>query len=120
MSVRFPELPRLPSLPNASGILTEAERELHYENMRVSKALEQVAAVVDDIVEEFGLGHPATRIVEAFETFSPYSLLTRKLGIPAPGDFLDLATTALLKAVQDMPPLIEKPAGMPEIRKLEY
>lgn len=59
------------------------------EQRRTHGKIEEIAATIDDVLEEFGLGHPMQALVELFEDISPYTILTRKLGIPAPGDLAD-------------------------------
>ena len=105
---------RLPSLPELST-LEELKRK-EYE--RIRKAREVAIAVIDDLLEELGLGHPVTAVSEFIEDFSPYSILTRKLGIPAPGDVLDAIRLYIKALWTRIPPLIPKPPGVPEIRKL--
>jgi len=98
---------------------SKAEELKRKESERTKDAIEKIAAIVDDVLEEFGLGRPVQGLVEFLEDTSPYSILTRKLGIPAPGDFIDYVRYVAASAWKSLPPLISKPAEAPEIRKLE-
>ena len=111
------ELFRLPPPPSFNS--AKAEELKRIEEQRVKDAAERLTAIVDDILEEFGLGHPATAIREFLEDFSPYSILTRKLGIPAPGDVLDYIRYQLAAFWKSLPPLINPPPGVPEVRHLK-
>lgn len=95
-----------------------AEELRRKEQERTRGKLEEIAATIDDILEEFGLGHPAQAIVELLEDISPYSILTRKLGIPSPGDIIDYIRYNVSAVWKQLPPLLPPPPGAPEIRKL--
>ena len=111
------EIIRLPPPPSFNP--KRAEELKRIEEQRVKDAAEKLTAVIDDILEELGLGHPATAIREFLEDFSPYSILTRKLGIPAPGDILDYIRYHIAAVWKSLPPLLNPPAGVPEVRHLK-
>jgi len=98
---------------------TKAEELKRRETERTKEALERVVAIVDDVLEEFGLGRPAQGLVEFLKDTSPYTILTRKLGVPAPGDVIDYIRYMVASAWRSLPPLIQKPPEAPEVRKLE-
>jgi len=50
-----------------------------------------IAKTVDDALERLGLGKPVTALLDLLYDISPKSILTEKLGIPAPGDLAEQA-----------------------------
>ena len=66
-----------------------AEQHLAQISMRSSDALERTVAVIDDIFDHLGLGHPAQNVVSLLKDLSPKSILGDKLNIPPPGELVD-------------------------------
>ena len=48
-----------------------------------------IAKTVDDALDRLGLGKPVTALLDFLYDISPKSVLTEKLGIPAPGDVVE-------------------------------
>lgn len=59
-----------------------------------------IAKTIDDLLYNFGLGRPLESLMDFLDAISPHTVLTDKLGIPAPGDIATEVAEKITYAVK--------------------